>query len=130
MHSIYELIRQEGAQTFLWKEAGDATIQAVRLLNTLGVPDSVIAKIVTTPPKEMSYLTIKELWEMGVEVAGHPKPPKEDDDIDWGKAETAASGGLTSIGKRFDLSVPGGCQIPHYVKRRLNHPGRNGRSRS
>jgi hypothetical protein len=86
VHSIYELIRQEGAQTVLWKEAGDATIQAVRLLNTLGIPDSVIAKIVTTPPKEMSYLTIKELWEMGVEVAGHPKPPKEDNDIDWGRA--------------------------------------------
>lgn len=24
---------------------------------------------------------------MGVEVAGHPKPPKEDNDIDWGRAD-------------------------------------------
>ena len=58
VHSIYELIRQEGPQTFILKEVGDSTIQAVRLLNMLAIPDSVIAKIVTTPPKEMSYLTI------------------------------------------------------------------------
>ena len=77
VHSIYELIRQEGVQTFLWKEAGDTTVQMVRLLKKIGVPDSIIGKIVTTPPNEMTYLTISDLWEMGVDVTGHPEPPKE-----------------------------------------------------
>ena len=75
---------------------------------------------------------------MGVEVAGHPKPPKEDNDIDWGKADVTTAAATPPppkpdndidwgpSGKRFDFLVPGGCQIPRYVKPRLNHPGRNG----
>jgi hypothetical protein len=44
----------------------------VRLLKMIGVPDSIIGRIVTTPPKEMSYLSVDDLWEMGVKVTGHP----------------------------------------------------------
>ena len=37
VHSVSELIRQEGAETPLLKEAGDATVQMVRLLKMLNV---------------------------------------------------------------------------------------------
>jgi hypothetical protein len=62
----------------LWKESGDTTIQMVRLLYQLNIPDSVIAKIVTTSPNEMSYLLVDDLWEMGVKVTGHPEPGSGD----------------------------------------------------
>ena len=75
VHSIYELIRQEGAETLLPKEIGDLTVQMVRLLKMINVPNSIIGKIVTTPPKGMSYLSVEDLWEMRVEVTGHPEPP-------------------------------------------------------
>lgn len=56
------------------KEAEKATIWAVRRLKEVGVPDSVLGKIVTTPPKYMAYLTIADLQAMGVDVIGHPGP--------------------------------------------------------
>jgi hypothetical protein len=72
VHSVYELIRKEGAQVAFLKEAGDTTIQMVRILKTIDVPDSIIAKIVTTPPTGMSYLSVDDLREMGVRVTSHP----------------------------------------------------------
>jgi hypothetical protein len=71
VHSVYELIRQEGAQAAFLKEAGDTTIQMVRILKMIGVPDSIIAKIVTTPPKGMSCLSIDDLWEPPREPPPH-----------------------------------------------------------
>jgi hypothetical protein len=56
VHSIYELISKpgpDGAPAFVWKETGDATIEAVRLLREVRVSASVIGKIVTTPPDKM-----------------------------------------------------------------------------
>ena len=68
VHSIYELIGKpgpDGAPAFVWKETGDATIEAVRLLREVRVSASVIGKIVTTPPDKMFYLTIRDLLDMG-----------------------------------------------------------------
>ena len=50
VHSISQLIKQQGASAFFLKETGDTTIWAVRRLKAIGVPDLVIGKIVTTPP--------------------------------------------------------------------------------
>jgi hypothetical protein len=71
VHSLYQFIEQKGSP-FL-KESGDATIEAVRLLKYLGVPDSVIGKIVTTPSKQLRYLSISDLKSMGVKVADDPE---------------------------------------------------------
>jgi hypothetical protein len=73
VHSLYQLIEQEGTSTSFLKEMGDATIEAVRLLKKLEVPDSIIGKIVTTPSKEMTYLTTEDLESMGVKIAGSPE---------------------------------------------------------
>ena len=45
-----------------------------RRLKAIGVPDSVIGKMVTTPPQKMSYLTISEVKAMGTALAGVDSP--------------------------------------------------------
>jgi ATP-dependent protease ClpP protease subunit len=54
-------------------EGGNTTIRMARLLVMLGVPDTVISKIVLTPPENMSYLTVDELLAMHVLVTGRPQ---------------------------------------------------------
>ena len=77
VHSVYALIKQQGgAPALFWKEREDTTIWAVRRLKALGVPDSIIGKIVTTSPDHMTYLTVEDLRQMGVEVTGYLGPLK------------------------------------------------------
>jgi hypothetical protein len=47
---------------------------SARRLRAIGVPDSVIGKMVTTPPQKMSYLTVSEVTAMGAAVAGVGSP--------------------------------------------------------
>jgi hypothetical protein len=70
VHSIFQLMKQQGTSAFFPKEREDLTIWAVRRLKTIGIPDSIIGKIVTTPPDQMKYLTVEDLQQMGVEVTG------------------------------------------------------------
>ena len=46
----------------------------------------------TTPPKEMSYLSFDDLWDMGVKVTGHPDTRTRSGSGDVGSA----------IGRVFD----------------------------
>jgi hypothetical protein len=78
VHSLYQLIGQEGMPNLFLKERGDVTIEAVRLLKALGIPNSIIGKIVTTPPDQVSYLMIDDLGKMGVTVTGHPEAVVKD----------------------------------------------------
>lgn len=52
-----------------------ATTWSARRLSAIGVPDQVIAKIVLTPPDQVYYLTMEDLWAMGVNITGLPRPP-------------------------------------------------------
>jgi hypothetical protein len=47
---------------------------SVRRLKAIGVPDSVIGKMVTTPPNKMSHLTTSEVKAMGTAIAGVDAP--------------------------------------------------------
>jgi len=51
------------------------TTFAARRLSAIGVPDKIIAKIVLTPPEQMYFLTLDDLWSMGVHVTGLQRPP-------------------------------------------------------
>ena len=53
--------------------------RAVRRLKAIGVPESIIGKIVTTPPDRMTYLTTEDLQQMGVEVVGYPGTARKSD---------------------------------------------------
>jgi hypothetical protein len=78
VHSIYAVIKQQqGAPVLFRRESEETTVWAVRRLKTIGVPESIIGKIVTTPPDQMTYLTIEDLHLMGVNVSGHPGSPVE-----------------------------------------------------
>jgi len=61
VHSVSE----NGKQTI---EADGITTAFVRDLKSVGAPDSVIVKTITTPPDEISYLTAKEVRAMGGRV--------------------------------------------------------------
>lgn len=59
------------------RETPETTITttfAARRLSAIGVPDQIIAKIVLTPPNQVYYLTLDDLWAMGVNVTGLPRP--------------------------------------------------------
>lgn len=55
----------KGKQTL---EADGITTAFVRDLKSVGAPDSVIVKTITTPPDEISYLTAEEVRLMGGRV--------------------------------------------------------------
>jgi hypothetical protein len=75
VHSTYQLLKHDDSAKLTVKETGDLTIKSVRLLKEILVPDAIISKIVTTPPGQMTYLTISDLLEMGATtVVGHPFP--------------------------------------------------------
>jgi hypothetical protein len=75
VHSTYQLLKHDDAAKPTLKEASDITIGSVRLLKEILVPDTIIGKIVTTPPGQMTYLSISDLLEMGATtVLGHPFP--------------------------------------------------------
>jgi hypothetical protein len=110
VHSVYEIISHRGAggaPVLFWKEKGDTTIWAVRRLKGLGVPDSIIGKIVTTPPDHMTYLTIEDLQQMGVGVTGHPTPAAATGSR-WAEDSISLSPGIV----RADISLNNGATIP------------------
>lgn len=61
VHSVSD----KGKQTL---EADGITTAFVRDLKSVGAPDSVIVKTITTPPDEISYLTAEEVRLMGGRV--------------------------------------------------------------
>ena len=61
-------------------EAGAATVTIARIAKELGVPPSIIGKMVVTPPEQMVWLTPDDLRSMGTTMTGKPaqvptKPP-------------------------------------------------------
>jgi hypothetical protein len=117
VHSIYEVIKRDesgGAST--WKESGDTTIEAVRLLREIFVPIQVIGKIVTTPPNKMFYLTISDLWDMGVHVTDHPQKHDGSDlfgrDIEAWQQDTIKLVFLSSAVVRSNVTLNNGLTIP------------------
>ena len=56
-------------------EATAKTTFHARKLSAIGVPDKIIAKIVLTPPGQMYFLTLNDLWAMSVNVPGMARPP-------------------------------------------------------
>ena len=107
VHSIYAVIKQqEGAPVLFWRESEETTIWAVRRLKTIGVSESIIGKIVTTSPDQMTYLTIGDLRLMGVEVNGHLLPPMEE------KPPAADTIFLSPAVARVDIRLDNGTVIP------------------
>jgi hypothetical protein len=69
-----------GASNRAGQAAGDATVSMGRAANLLGVPESIIGKMVITPPDQMVWLTPIDLRSMGTIMTGKPSqvPPKQD----------------------------------------------------
>lgn len=59
--------------------SGAATVSMARVVKELGVPSSIIGKMVVTPPDEIVWLNPDELRSMGTTMTGHPAqvPPVE-----------------------------------------------------
>jgi hypothetical protein len=53
-------------------EAGAATVTIARIAKELGVPPSIIGKMVVTPPEQMVWLTPDDLRSMGTTMTGKP----------------------------------------------------------
>ena len=60
-------------------EAGAATVSMARVVKDLGVPPSIIGKMVVTPPDQIVWLTPEDLRSMGTTMTGRPQqtPPAE-----------------------------------------------------
>jgi hypothetical protein len=60
-------------------EAGAATVSMARLIKDLGVPASIIGKMVVTPPDSIVWLTPDDLRSMGATMTGKPAqvPPDQ-----------------------------------------------------
>ena len=54
------------------KEAGDATVAMAKIVKDLGVPPSIIGRMVVTPPSDVVWLSPSELQSMGVKMTGKP----------------------------------------------------------
>jgi hypothetical protein len=53
-------------------QSGAATVTMGRLVSALGVPPSIIGKMVVTPPSDMVWLTVDDLRTMNVTMLGKP----------------------------------------------------------
>jgi hypothetical protein len=53
-------------------EAGAATVTIARIAKDLGVPPSIIGKMVVAPPDQMVWLTPDDLRSMGTTMTGKP----------------------------------------------------------
>jgi hypothetical protein len=53
-------------------QSGAATVSMARVLKDLGVPPSIIGKMVVTPPQEMVWLASDDLRAMGTSMTGKP----------------------------------------------------------
>lgn len=60
---------EDGIET---DRAAAATIRFSRVLATLNVPDSILGKIVKTPPRDVYYLSPQDLASMGVQFVATP----------------------------------------------------------
>jgi hypothetical protein len=94
-------------------KATAATIRFSRMLATLNVPDSILGKIVRTPPQNMYYLTPQDLASMGVQFvptpanqiqnilaeAGLSKPEAHNTQQDRLRARALNKAGLDSLRK-------------------------------
>ena len=60
------------------QEEGDATVSMGRVAKQLGVPESIIGKMVITPPDQIVWLSPNELRAMGTILTGKPSqsPPQ------------------------------------------------------
>jgi len=52
--------------------SGAATVTMARIVKEMGVPASIIGKMVVTPPEQMVWLTPDELRSMGATMTGKP----------------------------------------------------------
>jgi hypothetical protein len=112
VHSIYAIIKQQGGgSTLFWKEKGDTTIWAVRRLKEIDVPPSIVDSIVTTPPDRMTYLTIAQLKQMGVEVAGYPAAADQSGRVMMDKSNVDTIF-LSPAMARADIKLDNGTIIP------------------
>jgi hypothetical protein len=61
--------------------SGAATVTMARVVKELGVPTTIIGKMVVTPPEQMVWLTPDELRSMGTTMTGKPsqvaQPPSD-----------------------------------------------------
>lgn len=62
-----------------------ATVSMAKIAKELGVPSSIIGRMVVTPPNEMVWLSPQELQSMGVTMMGRP-------------SQTASDGALPGLG--------------------------------
>jgi len=60
---------QSGQETV---QSGAATVSVARIVKELGVPPSIIGKMVITPPEQMVWLTPDDLRSMGTTMTGKP----------------------------------------------------------
>lgn len=101
-------------------KATAATIRFSRVLATLDVPDSILGRIVRTPPQRVYYLTQEDLASMGVQFvatpanqiqnilaeAGLSKPEPRDTQQDRRRARDLNKIGLDAIrGSHFDDAI-------------------------
>lgn len=61
--------------------SGAATISMARVVKELGVPPSIIGKMVITPPDQVVWLTPDELRSMGVTMTGKPDQLKQNEHL-------------------------------------------------
>jgi hypothetical protein len=58
-------------------QSNAATVTVARIIKELGVPPSIIGKMVITPPDEMVWLTPDDLRSMGTTMTGQPAQVRE-----------------------------------------------------
>ncbi len=63
---VHGASERNGADT---DQSKAATVEMAKLVKDLGVPDGIIGKMVTTPPKSMMWLTRDDMRSMGVTLA-------------------------------------------------------------
>jgi hypothetical protein len=61
-----------GASDKSGREVGDATVSMARISKELGVPASIIGKMVVTRPREILWLSPDDLRSMGAKMTGTP----------------------------------------------------------
>lgn len=61
-----------GASDYSGQENGTATVAMARIVKELGVPSSIIGKMVVTPPDQIIWLTPDDLRAMGASLVGRP----------------------------------------------------------
>lgn len=62
-----------GAADQAGEEVGDATVSMARVAKELGVPSSIIGRMVVTPPSDMVWLSPQDLQSMGTTMVGQPR---------------------------------------------------------